>query len=270
MVIGGEQQEADGGFDDAEYAADAASLGMAKGLIMLGHVISEQPGMEDLGNGCRPSSRTSPLSSFLPKSRSGHNCPFRSLFPSRFHGSNHYRLSGPQPTSTPPDTATQDTRYLCGILSKAQVSASHLMSFPQIDWSQGRAAVGSFCLRVFPVAHSCPGWRRSCLSAVALRRCLAPPWCCRHSHLIARSKVLADKQATGVPGIEVIGRWTLRECRRSKMAWRSCRWPASSTEATATAQACSDLCRRNAACKAATFEKMKRRRRSCWRRTCRR
>jgi len=48
VVIGGEQQEADGRFDDVEYVADAASLGMPKGLIMLGHVISEQPGMEDL------------------------------------------------------------------------------------------------------------------------------------------------------------------------------------------------------------------------------
>jgi putative NIF3 family GTP cyclohydrolase 1 type 2 len=48
VVIGGEQQEADGGFDDVEYVADATSLGMAKGLIMLGHVVSEQPGMEDL------------------------------------------------------------------------------------------------------------------------------------------------------------------------------------------------------------------------------
>jgi putative NIF3 family GTP cyclohydrolase 1 type 2 len=50
VVIGGEQQEADGGFDNAEYVADATSLGMPKGLIMLGHVISEQPGMEDLGD----------------------------------------------------------------------------------------------------------------------------------------------------------------------------------------------------------------------------
>ncbi len=49
VVIGGEQQEADGGFDNVEYVADAASLGMNKGLIMLGHVVSEQPGMEDLG-----------------------------------------------------------------------------------------------------------------------------------------------------------------------------------------------------------------------------
>jgi len=48
VVIGGEQQEANGRFDDVEYVADAASLGMPKGLIMLGHVVSEQPGMEDL------------------------------------------------------------------------------------------------------------------------------------------------------------------------------------------------------------------------------
>jgi putative NIF3 family GTP cyclohydrolase 1 type 2 len=47
VVIGGEQQEADGGFDNVEYVMDAASLGMAKGVIMLGHVISEQAGMED-------------------------------------------------------------------------------------------------------------------------------------------------------------------------------------------------------------------------------
>ena len=47
VVIGGEQQEADGGFDNVEYVMDAASLGMAKGVIMLGHVVSEQAGMED-------------------------------------------------------------------------------------------------------------------------------------------------------------------------------------------------------------------------------
>lgn len=49
VVIGGEQQEADGGFDNVEYALDAVSLGMAKGVIMLGHLISEQAGMEDFG-----------------------------------------------------------------------------------------------------------------------------------------------------------------------------------------------------------------------------
>jgi hypothetical protein len=47
-VIGGEQQEADGAFDNIEYVVDAASLGKAKCVIMLGHVISEQPGMEDM------------------------------------------------------------------------------------------------------------------------------------------------------------------------------------------------------------------------------
>ena len=49
VVIGGEQQEADGGFDNIEYVMDAVSLGMPKGVIMLGHVISEQAGMEDFG-----------------------------------------------------------------------------------------------------------------------------------------------------------------------------------------------------------------------------
>ena len=57
VVIGGEQQEADGGFDNIEYVMDAVSLGIAKGVIMLGHVISEQAGMEDFGNW---------LKSFLP------------------------------------------------------------------------------------------------------------------------------------------------------------------------------------------------------------
>ena len=53
VVIGGEQREADGAFDNVEYVMDAASLGMAKGVIMLGHVISEQPGMEDLAKWMR-------------------------------------------------------------------------------------------------------------------------------------------------------------------------------------------------------------------------
>jgi putative NIF3 family GTP cyclohydrolase 1 type 2 len=53
VVIGGEQQEADGGFDNVEYALDAISSGIAKGIIMLGHVISEQAGMEDFGKWLR-------------------------------------------------------------------------------------------------------------------------------------------------------------------------------------------------------------------------
>ncbi len=53
VVIGGEQQEADGFSDNVEYVLDAASLGMAKGVIMLGHVVSEEPGMEDFANWMR-------------------------------------------------------------------------------------------------------------------------------------------------------------------------------------------------------------------------
>ena len=47
VVIGGEGVESDGPFDNTAYARDAVSLGIAKGLIIMGHVISEEPGMED-------------------------------------------------------------------------------------------------------------------------------------------------------------------------------------------------------------------------------
>jgi putative NIF3 family GTP cyclohydrolase 1 type 2 len=53
VVVGGEQQEADGGFDNVGYVRDAAALGIAKGVIMLGHVVSEEAGMEDLANWLR-------------------------------------------------------------------------------------------------------------------------------------------------------------------------------------------------------------------------
>jgi len=49
VVISGEQQETDGTFDSPEYVLDAVTLGIAKGWIMLGHAISEEPGMWDLG-----------------------------------------------------------------------------------------------------------------------------------------------------------------------------------------------------------------------------
>ncbi len=45
VVFGGEGQEV-GGADQTGYALDAASLGMAKGFILMGHVVSEEPGME--------------------------------------------------------------------------------------------------------------------------------------------------------------------------------------------------------------------------------
>ncbi|MGH9308669.1 MAG: Nif3-like dinuclear metal center hexameric protein [Vicinamibacterales bacterium] len=48
VVISGEQQEADGGFDGPEYVLDAMTLGIAKGWIMLGHAISEEAGMLEM------------------------------------------------------------------------------------------------------------------------------------------------------------------------------------------------------------------------------
>jgi putative NIF3 family GTP cyclohydrolase 1 type 2 len=65
VVIGGEQQEADGAFDNVEYVMDAASLGMAKGVIMLGHVVSEEPGMEDFANWVRTFVKDIPIQ-FIP------------------------------------------------------------------------------------------------------------------------------------------------------------------------------------------------------------
>jgi putative NIF3 family GTP cyclohydrolase 1 type 2 len=50
VVISGEQQEADGNLDSPAYVLDAVTLGMAKGWIMLGHAISEEPGMLELAN----------------------------------------------------------------------------------------------------------------------------------------------------------------------------------------------------------------------------
>ncbi len=48
VVISGEQQEADGALDSPAYVLDAATLGIAKGWIMLGHAISEEPGMYEM------------------------------------------------------------------------------------------------------------------------------------------------------------------------------------------------------------------------------
>jgi putative NIF3 family GTP cyclohydrolase 1 type 2 len=48
VVISGEQQEADGGFDSPSYVLDAMTLGIAKGWIMLGHAISEEAGMLEM------------------------------------------------------------------------------------------------------------------------------------------------------------------------------------------------------------------------------
>ena len=48
MLISGEQQESDGGFDSPAYVIDAGAAGAAKGWIMLGHAISEEAGMLEM------------------------------------------------------------------------------------------------------------------------------------------------------------------------------------------------------------------------------
>lgn len=53
VVIGGENPETGGTFDDTEYVLDAAFLGRNKGQIILGHEVSEEPGMEDCANWLR-------------------------------------------------------------------------------------------------------------------------------------------------------------------------------------------------------------------------
>lgn len=45
VVFTGEGQEV-GGADNTGYVLDATSIGMAKGYILMGHVVSEEPGME--------------------------------------------------------------------------------------------------------------------------------------------------------------------------------------------------------------------------------
>ena len=48
VVVSGEQQESDGAFDGPSYVLDAATAGVAKGWIMLGHTISEEAGMLEM------------------------------------------------------------------------------------------------------------------------------------------------------------------------------------------------------------------------------
>jgi putative NIF3 family GTP cyclohydrolase 1 type 2 len=53
VVINGENPETGNAYDPTEYALDAAFLGMNKGQIILGHAISEEPGMEDVADWLR-------------------------------------------------------------------------------------------------------------------------------------------------------------------------------------------------------------------------
>jgi len=48
VVVSGEMQEADGTFDSPAYVLDAAALGVPKGWIVLGHVLSEEQGMLEM------------------------------------------------------------------------------------------------------------------------------------------------------------------------------------------------------------------------------
>ena len=53
VVISGEQQEVDGFLDSPAYVLDAASLGIPKGWIMLGHAVSEESGMLEMAQWIR-------------------------------------------------------------------------------------------------------------------------------------------------------------------------------------------------------------------------
>jgi hypothetical protein len=48
VVINGENPETNNPYDPTAYALDAAFFGRNKGQIILGHAISEEPGMEDV------------------------------------------------------------------------------------------------------------------------------------------------------------------------------------------------------------------------------
>jgi putative NIF3 family GTP cyclohydrolase 1 type 2 len=50
VLVSGEQQESDGTFDSQPYAYDAAALGIAKGIILLGHTVSEEAGMQEMAD----------------------------------------------------------------------------------------------------------------------------------------------------------------------------------------------------------------------------
>jgi putative NIF3 family GTP cyclohydrolase 1 type 2 len=54
VVIGGEQREIEGTFDSPEYVMDAATLGVAKGWIIIGHNMSEESGMQEMADWLRP------------------------------------------------------------------------------------------------------------------------------------------------------------------------------------------------------------------------
>ena len=65
VAIGGEGIETDGGFDNVEYVRDAAALGISKGFIILGHLVSEEPGMDSCAEWLRTFLKDIPVK-FVP------------------------------------------------------------------------------------------------------------------------------------------------------------------------------------------------------------
>jgi putative NIF3 family GTP cyclohydrolase 1 type 2 len=65
VAIGGEDIETDGAFDSTEYARDAAALGLDSGFIVLGHLVSEEPGMDSCADWLRTFIKDTPIQ-FIP------------------------------------------------------------------------------------------------------------------------------------------------------------------------------------------------------------
>lgn len=65
VLIGGEAQESDGGFDITSYVRDAAALGIPKGQITLGHMVSEEEGMNEFAKWLRTFIKDAPIQ-FVP------------------------------------------------------------------------------------------------------------------------------------------------------------------------------------------------------------
>src|SRR5689334_6214615 len=61
VVINGENPETGNAYDPTEYALDAAFLGKNKGQIILGHAISEEPGMQDVADWLRTFIKNVPI-----------------------------------------------------------------------------------------------------------------------------------------------------------------------------------------------------------------
>jgi putative NIF3 family GTP cyclohydrolase 1 type 2 len=75
VVIGGEQREIDGAFDSPEYVMDAATLGVAKGWIVIGHNMSEESGMQEMADWLRPIVPEVRVQQYVPAASTGYREP---------------------------------------------------------------------------------------------------------------------------------------------------------------------------------------------------